>query len=115
MGQYFILVNLDKKEFISSWDIDGLAKFFEWCANKQAGVIPFLLRQSTDRGGGDINEEYKLAGHWAGDRITLVGDYGESKLYDEAIGCFKNISQELVKEFNDFIQVESLKLKLIAT
>jgi hypothetical protein len=54
--------------------------------------------------------ENRLAGSWAGDRIALVGDYDESKLFDAAERKFRNISQELVEEFNDFIEVGELKL-----
>ena len=50
--------------------------------NNQAGIFPFLLRQSNEGGGGDIQKEYATAGRWAGDRITLVGDYDESKLWE---------------------------------
>lgn len=82
MGQYFRAVNLDKKEFVDPWAIGGVAKLIEWCANNQAGIFPFLLRQSNEGGGGDIQKEYATAGRWAGDRITLVGDYDESKLWE---------------------------------
>jgi hypothetical protein len=110
MGQYFRLINLDKKEYVDPWDIGGSAKLWEWCANSQCGVIPFLLRRSSEGGGGDVQKDYRLAGRWAEDRIALVGDYDESKLFDAAEKKFRNISQELVEEFNDFIEVDELKL-----
>jgi len=69
MGQYFNLINEDKKEFLEG------GKLWEWMANiNECGVITLLL---FDR--------------WAGDRVALVGDYDESKLYDIASKKYKNI------------------------
>ena len=110
MGQYFKAVNLDKKEYVCPWAIGGLAKLFEWCANRQAGIFPFLLRKSNEGGGGDIQEDYKTAGRWAGDKVALVGDYDKSKLWDRLETEFNDISQQLVQDYNDFIQSDDLKL-----
>lgn len=54
MGQYFRAVNATKKEYVDPWDIGGVAKLWEWCANKWAGIFPYLLRKSNATGGGDI-------------------------------------------------------------
>ncbi len=110
MGQYFRLVNLDKKEFIDPWAIGGVAKLWEWCVNNQAGVIPFLLRKSNEGGGGDISKDYYAAGRWAGDRIVLVGDYDESHLFEKVEKEYANISSVLVDDYNDFIEIPNYKL-----
>jgi len=111
MGQYFMAVNLDKKEYVCPWCLGGVAKFWEWCVNPQAGVLPYLLRKSNESGGGDIDpDEVKHAGRWAGDRIVLVGDYDGSKLYDRARKGYKNISIEVAKEFNEFVGHPNLEL-----
>jgi hypothetical protein len=105
MGQYFIAVNKTKQEVISSWAIGGLAKLFEWCANKEAGIFPYLLRKSTEGGGGDVDiENSQYAGRWAGDEIYLVGDYDESGLYEIASSEYKSIAEGLIKEYNEFIK-----------
>src|SRR3954463_16594654 len=101
MGQYFIAVNKTKKEFVRSWDIGGLAKLVEWCANKTAGILPYLLRRSSGWGGGDADHTAaKFAGRWAGDEIYLVGDYDESNLYETAQDEYQNIAQGLVAEYS---------------
>jgi hypothetical protein len=52
MGQYFIAVNKTKQEYVRSWDIGGVAKLWEWCANRTAGIFPYLLRKSNEGGAG---------------------------------------------------------------
>lgn len=105
MGEYFILVNEDKKEYICPHCINGLAKLWEWCSNQQGSILAFLVAKS------DSNSEiakYKYAGHWAGDRILLVGDYDSSGLYHKAKQEYKNISIEVAKEFYDYIHEHEL-------
>lgn len=104
MGQYFYIVNLDKKEYLHPHNLGHGLKLWEICMNPCLNVLGFLLRQSSEGGGGDINKDYKFAGHWAGNRIVVVGDYDESKLYDKANKQFKEISQEIRKEWNDFCE-----------
>ncbi len=112
MGQYFLAVNVSKKEYVNPWEIGGGAKLWEWCANTIAAIFPYLLRKSNEGGGGDcdfVNAEY--AGRWAGDEVYLVGDYDESHLFQTAEAKYSNISQPLAEEYNDFIGVKDLQLK----
>jgi len=111
MGQYFRPVNVTKKEYVDPWDIGGLAKLFEWCANTWAGIFPYLMRRSSEGGGGDVDlPSPKYAGRWAGDEVYLVGDYDESGLFDIAEKEYRNISKELAEEYNQFIEADHLKL-----
>ncbi len=112
MGQYFIIVNIDKKEYINPHTIGMPAKLWEICANKLGGLLIFLLRKSDQTGGGDIKENYEYAGRWAGDRILVIGDYDSSGLYDIALEQYKDISKEVAEEYNDFIELEELKIKI---
>jgi len=96
-------VNLDKKEFVHPHDLNGGAKLWEICVNRYGGVINFLLRKSSEGGGGDIHQDYEYAGRWAGDRIVLVGDYDESKLQIKAEKEFLNISKAVKREYYEFI------------
>jgi hypothetical protein len=112
MGQYFKAVNLTKNEYVCPWEIGGVAKLWEWCVNPQAGIFPFLLRKSDDYGGGDIQKEYETAGRWAGDRIVLIGDYDSSNLWNKLEhGGWTDISEQLVKDYNDFIGDDRDKLE----
>ncbi len=140
MGQYFKAVNVTKREIVDPWEIGGGAKLWEWCANHKAGIFPYLLRKSSGTGGGDLDGRTRqvevtelpnlgsflraattregapcstggtYAGRWAGDEIYLIGDYDESNLYEEATNHYRDISEELVEEYNRFIELSSLKL-----
>ena len=50
-------------------------------------------------------------GRWAGDRVALVGDYDESNLWED-LGSWKNISAEVVRDWNAFVDIPDLKLRL---
>lgn len=106
MGQYFKLVNEDKKEVVNAWDLGGVAKFFEWLYNREIRILAWLLRRSNEGGGGDIDDEgqYKTLGRWAGDRISLVGDYDKSGLFDNEKTGYKDISKLLRKEYNQALK-----------
>lgn len=112
MGQYFAIVNLDKKEYVHPHNLDHGAKLWEICANNLGGLLLFLLRKSNETGGGDVDdpEQYEMAGRWAGDRVVVIGDYDSSKLYQQAKNSFTEISQRLAKEYNRFMQYDDFKI-----
>lgn len=108
---------MDKKEFLHPHKLGAGLKLWEICANKVGGVLVYLLRQSSESGGGDQSDpNAKWVGHWAGDRVVVVGDYDESKLYQKAQGDFdepvmneqinapyKDISLAVRKEYEKFL------------
>lgn len=110
MGQYFLIVNLTKKEYLDPHNLGGGLKLWEICANSVLNVLGFLLRKSSEGGGDDIQKDYKNAGRWAGDRIVVIGNYDKSKLYDKARQEFTEITAEIREEWNEFIELEELKI-----
>jgi len=77
------LLNKDNKVFIK-----GSFKQISVC-------LPLLLRQSTEGGGGDIQEDYKSAGIFVGKRLYVTDDKSEAK-------NFKDISSPVFKDAFDF-------------
>ena len=93
MGQYWLPVNLDKKEFIYPHRLGSGLKLWEQLANHPgtgAALVVLCAAMPKPRGGGDFDlEESQLEaenyqaiaqrtiGRWAGDRIALVGDYAD--------------------------------------
>lgn len=106
MGQYYHLVNINKKEYISC---NGLAtreedgffgiKFFEISWNCPE-IWNFLLWKADEQGGGDMDEPPASMGRWAGDKVALVGDYDGSDLYQPE--DFTEISKEIADDFYKF-------------
>lgn len=106
MGQYWIVVNLDKKEFIHPHKLGSGLKLWEQIANHPGtgtALIILLANMPERRGGGDL-EENEIVGRWAGDRVILVGDYAEdgdlegvetAELYDIAQDEWKDISDDV--------------------
>lgn len=50
-----------------------------------------------------------IVGRWAGDRIILVGDYDQSKLWDK-LPQYRNVTQELVRAWNGFMNLPDRQL-----
>jgi hypothetical protein len=95
MGQYWIPVNLDKREFIHPHKLGDGLKLGEMIYNSGvgAGLVILTAAYRERRGGGDLDlvenwhgpertfpEPYpaiaqRTCGRWAGDRIAIVGDY----------------------------------------
>jgi hypothetical protein len=107
MGQYWVVVNLDKHEFVMPHQLGSGLKLWEQLANNPgtgAALIILCAAMPEPRGGGDFDleenwhgperidmsgvgimpETYpaiasRTIGRWAGDRIALVGDYAQDE------------------------------------
>jgi len=144
MGQYFLIVNLDKKEYLHPHKLASGLKFWEILASQSATrVLAFLLRQSNEGGGGDYDkvtyQEDKKAycGRWAGDKIVIVGDYDQSRLYEKCQSesemlqhnawcfkehhldrilnkrdLFKDITDKMLPYYNEFIEIEEYQVEI---
>ncbi|REK08646.1 MAG: hypothetical protein DWQ37_20120 [Planctomycetota bacterium] len=75
-----------------------------------ASAVLGAIMLSVAAEGQPIAEDGKsVVGRWAGDRVALVGDYDRSRLWDE-LPRYRNISKELVEAWNDFIEIDDMKL-----
>ena len=118
MGQYFRIVNLDKREYIKP----DSNKLWELCANNEARLLAWLLAKGPQDGTtlAKTSEEaskpigqgrFKTPGRWAGDRILVVGEYDESGLYHKVEkNGYREISAEVIPELNEFLGIEKLKV-----
>jgi hypothetical protein len=81
MGQYYKLVNFDKREFVESWPLDCGAKLMEW-SYCRAGMACALMNL--------------IAGSWKGDRVYAVGDYADLEYSNENwFAEYKEMADEL--------------------
>lgn len=110
MGQYFKIVNLDKKEVIHPHRLSQGAKLWEIGASDTLSILTLALRKSSEGGGGDVQKNFPSMGRWAGDRIVLIGDYDESGLYQTSRE-WKDVSKEFIRDYNKFIELKDKKFK----
>jgi len=105
MGQYFVIANMDKKEFIDphrftckEGETGFSMKLHHICRSRMAGVLVFLLTTSN---------YYGLMGSWGNERILVVGDEN-TEYYDLYLDIihkdeWRDISHEVAKEYFDFV------------
>jgi len=86
MGQYYKVVNLDKKEYLHPHELGVGLKIWEQIASwpgTTVGLFLLLTNHPEPRGGGDLPEReeapelYEVLGRWVGDRVVIIGDYAE--------------------------------------
>lgn len=113
MGQYHVLVNTTKKEFLNPHALGDGVKAMEFGCSSDGTMsgLAMLLAVDNGKGGGDFTyQDAKgdrngpgLAGHWAGDAIVIAGDYGEpdAKLGPDKAGKPRNLHAAAQEDFKD--------------
>ena len=77
MGQYHVLVNLDKKEIVTPHGLGLGLKQYEHIGEFNgtlADAMYILMMTSPSRGGGDFPST-NISSRWVGDRVLILGDY----------------------------------------
>jgi hypothetical protein len=118
VGQYHILVNIDKKEVVIPHDIGlGARQYEQTGAEGSLSDAMYLLSMSSpEGGGGDFPNIENVSGRWCGDRIVIVGDYtpadaipgflDSDSLYEIAIRNYTNISEKIREAFGKIFDIE---------
>lgn len=78
MGQYYLVANMDKKQYIQN---DGFFKLMEWSYNRNPTVL--------------ILEEL-INGEWKGDRVYVIGEYVDSECVDYHADVIRKIEKEFL-------------------
>jgi hypothetical protein len=95
MGQYYKIVNIKKKQYITPHTFGDGAKLMEFSmsANGVLAGLAILLADGNGRGGGDLHSENDIVGSWAGDNIVVAGDYAdEGKFVKETSRNLYNVA-----------------------
>jgi hypothetical protein len=112
MGQYYKIVNIKKKQYITPHTFGDGAKLMEFSMSA-SGVLAglaILLADGNGRGGGDLHSENDIIGSWAGDNIVVAGDYAdagkfvkepEHTLYEVASSEGEDISVKVLEALFD--------------
>lgn len=109
MGQYYYIINLDKKQYLHPHRFgDGLKLLEFGCSgNGTMTALAILLADGNNRGGGDLHSDNPIIGSWAGDRIIIAGDYAdnapshEAPWHDVAAATFEEISAQIIPAMQD--------------
>ena len=112
MGQYYKIVNIKKKQYISPYIFGDGSKLMEFSmsANGALAGLSILLADGNGRGGGDLHSENDIVGSWAGDNIVIAGDYAdtgkfvkepEQNLYEVASSEGEDISLKVLDALCD--------------
>lgn len=87
MGQYYLICNLDKRQYFYSHAFGDGLKLMEFglSGGGMMAGLAILLADGNGRGGGDIDNEVEnpVIGSWAGDRIVIAGDYADPGKWGE--------------------------------
>ena len=80
MGQYYKIVNIKKKQYITPHTFGDGSKLMEFSmsANGVLAGLAILLADGNGRGGGDLHSENDIVGSWSGDNIVIAGDYADT-------------------------------------
>ena len=80
MGQYYKIVNIKKKQYITPHTFGDGSKLMEFSmsANGVLAGLAILLADGNGRGGGDLHSENDIVGSWVGDNIVVAGDYADA-------------------------------------
>jgi len=100
MGEYFVIVNKSKKEFIDPDIMGDGNKFFDLFSGLHGRALAMLLTDERKR----LGNGNELFGSWVGDLITIIGDETElpssnskcDNYYEEVCKSYKNISIEVL-------------------
>lgn len=93
MGQYFIIVNHTKREWLHPHRFGDGLKFKEFCGSASgvlAGLAHLLLHKPDSSG---------VYARWSdGDDIAIVGDEWSGEVYEMAMDCYKDVSFDVITE-----------------
>ena len=79
MGQYYLIVNVDKGEYLNPHRFGDGLKLLEFGPSGSGTMtgLAVLLADGNGRGGGDLGSDHPIIGSWAGNRIVVAGDYAD--------------------------------------
>lgn len=103
MGEYYRVVNLDKRQCFSGRTLGLCQKFHSLQSEPMSSLVVWVLAKTAHL------RKPPLLGSWAGDAVMIVGDEGDAaQLYEES-ETFDDISVALIEEWIDFEPIRVAK------
>ena len=85
MGQYYVIANVDKKEFLHPHRYDNGMKLMEWSYENNY-LVNTMLNLMKNK--------------WKGDRVYVVGDYADMDVYSDIDEHWHDTLEKLETEFD---------------
>ena len=110
MGQYYYVINIDKKQYLHAHKFGDGLKLLEFGSSGGGTMcgLALLLADGNNRGGGDMRSENDLIGSWAGDRIVIGGDYADHGRFIEG-KLTKEQMEEIREHFTEGYKPNTIK------
>ena len=94
MGEYYIVANPDKRQYLNSNSLGMSVKLLGVMASPLPRILVWLLADGAPISGG-----WGMGGTWAGDRIVVAGDEGTSAgVFERAHAEFRDITVEAFED-----------------
>lgn len=114
MGQYYLICNIDKKQFLHPHKLGDGLKLMEFAAAGDGTMLALglLLADGCGRGGGDFHAkkgakpDLDLIGAWKGDRIVIAGDYADKGFTPKAEEWTQEQRGKLKEVFSEGTRLE---------
>lgn len=115
MGQYYYVVNVDKRQYLHPHKFGDGLKLLEFGSSGGGTMqgLGVLLADGNGRGGGDLlahtnhdegiygspcQDTHPIVGSWAGDRIVVAGDYADPGKHVPADLCQRLLEANLEEQ-----------------
>jgi hypothetical protein len=94
MGQYFLVVNLDKREFIHPHAFGDGLKMMEFGRSGDGTMLALAVLLSD---GFHARGDDPVIGSWAGDRVVVTGDYAATGRFtgDEGLNLYAAVRESI--------------------
>lgn len=103
MAEYFKIVNVAKKEYLEPFRLRCSEKFptFMMSRDMTQALAWLTCTSNNPKWHAEIEDSIlaqRYAGSWSGDKIQIIGDYGDGELWWEVrdSGTYRDISSELL-------------------
>jgi hypothetical protein len=95
VGEYFRIVNLDKRQFFAGHSLNLSGKFSSLQGEPLSGMLVWVLTRTTHV------DEPRFRGSWDGDRIVIAGDEGVHQDVFDQSDAYEDVSVALIEEWID--------------
>ena len=95
MGEYFRIVNLDRRQYFSGHSLNLSGKFSGLQGEPLGSLVVWVLTKTSHL------DAPRFRGAWANDRVVIAGDEGINEAIYRAADGYEDVSVPLLEEWID--------------